>query len=62
MLISQLTLNLQGSVPACARETTLNLFILEQVVAKKDILSDTFERPYEHFVNAFVSRERRLLT
>ena len=51
LLIAQWTLNLQESVPASTRQTALYMYMLEQVVAKK-------EKIHRPFVNTFASREK----
>ena len=59
LLISQLTLNLQGSVPACVRQTAFKKYSCWSRLWRR-IFYRTPLNEYERFVNAFVGRERRL--
>ena len=55
------TLNLQGSVPARARQTALKHVHVGAGCGEEGYFFRTPSNDYERFVNAFVGRERRLL-
>ena len=55
------TLNLQGSVPARARQTALKHVHVGAGGGEEGYFFRTPSNDYERFVNAFVGRERRLL-